>query len=54
MPSVPCVRPSQGSVQKPAKGMHPSWRNSGWLKKNSWFEAEILPVLRREVARLTA
>jgi uracil-DNA glycosylase len=33
---------------------HPSWRNSGWLKKNPWLEAEILPVLRQEVARLTA
>lgn len=31
---------------------HPSWRNTGWLKRNPWFEAEILPVLRREVARL--
>lgn len=28
---------------------HPSWRNSGWLKKNPWFEAELLPVLRRRV-----
>jgi len=30
---------------------HPSWRNTGWLKKNPWFEAELLPVLREEVAR---
>jgi len=28
---------------------HPSWRNTGWLKKNPWFEAELLPVLRRAV-----
>jgi uracil-DNA glycosylase len=33
---------------------HPSWRNSGWLKRNPWFEAEVLPVVRGEVARLTA
>lgn len=33
---------------------HPSWRNSGWLKRNRWFEAEVLPALRAEVARLTA
>ncbi len=33
---------------------HPSWRNSGWLKSNPWFEAELLPVLRREIARLVA
>ncbi len=30
---------------------HPSWRNTGWLKKNSWFESELLPVLRAEVKR---
>jgi uracil-DNA glycosylase len=33
---------------------HPSWRNTGWLKKNPWFEAEVVPVLRAEVARLIA
>lgn len=31
---------------------HPSWRNSGWLKKNPWFEAEVLPFLRQNVQRL--
>jgi uracil-DNA glycosylase len=29
---------------------HPSWRNNAWLKANPWFEAELLPVLRAEVA----
>ena len=29
---------------------HPSWRNNAWLKRNSWFEAEIVPVLRQRVA----
>lgn len=29
---------------------HPSWRNSGWLKQNPWFEAEVLPALRERVA----
>lgn len=28
---------------------HPSWRNTGWIKKNPWFEAELLPVLRARV-----
>ena len=28
---------------------HPSWRNSGWLKRNPWFEAELLPGLRAAV-----
>jgi uracil-DNA glycosylase len=31
---------------------HPSWRNTGWLKKNPWFEAELLPDLRRRVTTL--
>lgn len=31
---------------------HPSWRNTGWMRKNPWFEAELLPVVRAEVARL--
>jgi len=26
---------------------HPSWRNTGWLKKNPWFAEELVPVLRR-------
>jgi len=28
---------------------HPSWRNSGWLKRHPWFEAELLPELRARV-----
>lgn len=28
---------------------HPSWRNTGWLKKNPWFEAELLPELRSAI-----
>lgn len=31
---------------------HPSWRNNGWLKRNPWFEAELLPVLRAQVGKL--
>ena len=30
---------------------HPSWRNNSWLKKNPWFETDVLPVLRAEVAK---
>lgn len=33
---------------------HPSWRNSGWIKRHPWFEAELLPALRIEVARLVS
>jgi uracil-DNA glycosylase len=33
---------------------HPSWRNTAWLKKNPWFDAEVTPYLRATVARLLA
>ncbi|MEO1277105.1 MAG: uracil-DNA glycosylase family protein [Pseudomonadota bacterium] len=33
---------------------HPSWRNTGWLKKNPWFEAEAVPAIRARVAELLA
>ena len=32
---------------------HPSWRNTGWLKRNPWFEKELVPWLRRRVSELT-
>ncbi len=31
---------------------HPSWRNTGWLKRNPWFEEETLPWLRARIAQL--
>lgn len=31
---------------------HPSWRNNGWIRKNSWFEADLLPVLRAKIREL--
>ncbi len=31
---------------------HPSWRNNGWLRKNPWFEEELVTELRRRVAAL--
>lgn len=31
---------------------HPSWRNTGWLKRNPWFADELLPVLRTRVAEV--
>ncbi|MFD1624807.1 uracil-DNA glycosylase family protein [Azospirillum griseum] len=30
---------------------HPSWRNSGWLARNPWFDRDLVPELR---ARVTA
>ena len=32
---------------------HPSPRNNRWLAKNEWFEGDVLPYLRRRVARLS-
>lgn len=31
---------------------HPSPRNNIWLKRNPWFEAEVLPTLRARVQQL--
>ncbi|ATQ42349.1 uracil-DNA glycosylase family protein [Caulobacter mirabilis] len=33
---------------------HPSWRNTGWLKRNPWFEDEAAPFLRHRVAGMVA
>ncbi len=33
---------------------HPSWRNNAWLKRNPWFEAEVLPFTRARIAELLA
>lgn len=30
---------------------HPSWRNTGWLRRNAWFDVELLPELRRQVSQ---
>lgn len=31
---------------------HPSWRNTAWLKRNPWFEDEVVPWLRGRVSEL--
>lgn len=31
---------------------HPSPRNNGWLKRNPWFEDDILPNLRKRIVEL--
>ena len=28
---------------------HPSWRNTAWLRKNPWFESDLLPDLRHRL-----
>ena len=31
---------------------HPSWRNNHWLRKNPWFESDVLPYVRRRIRTL--
>jgi len=31
---------------------HPSPRNNIWLKRNPWFELEVLPMLRAQIDRI--
>ena len=33
---------------------HPSWRNTAWLRRNPWFEAEVVPYLRGRVRAMLA
>lgn len=37
----------RGTVALP----HPSWRSTIWLRRNPWFEEEVLPTLRQRVER---
>lgn len=31
---------------------HPSWRTTHWIKKNPWFERELLPSLRSQICQI--
>lgn len=31
---------------------HPSWRTTGWLRRNRWFESRVLPILRCQIKEL--
>lgn len=33
---------------------HPAWRSRMWMARHSWFEADVLPVLRERVAAVLA
>ncbi|MDO5622476.1 MAG: uracil-DNA glycosylase family protein [Paracoccus sp. (in: a-proteobacteria)] len=28
---------------------HPSWRNTAWLRRNPWFQTDLLPALRNRL-----
>ena len=30
---------------------HPSWRNTAWLKRNPWFEADLLPLVQTRIGK---
>ncbi len=29
---------------------HPSWRSTGWMRKNPWFERDLVPGLKARIA----
>lgn len=31
---------------------HPSWRNNAWIKRNPWFDRELLPELKQRVSEV--
>ena len=44
------VRNFERSLQGLLPLPHPSWRSTGWMRRNPWFEAEVAPALRSAVA----
>ena len=40
-----------GTARKVLPLPHPSWRNTGWMKRQPWFEMELLPFLKAEIRR---
>jgi uracil-DNA glycosylase len=46
------VRRRHGHADRFIALPHPSWRNTGWLKRNPWFNSELLPLLRERVRSL--
>ena len=42
----------QGAASRVIPLPHPSWRNNAWLKKNPWFEKDLLPVLRETIQKM--
>jgi uracil-DNA glycosylase len=33
---------------------HPSWRNTAWIRRNPWFEADVLPALKGRLRQIYA
>jgi uracil-DNA glycosylase len=53
LPAFQSVTAAVAAWREHPKGVfalpHPSWRNTAWLKKNPWFEAEVVPRLQAAV-----
>jgi len=52
-------RPVTEAVRRSSEGRkgifvlpHPSPRNNMWLKKNAWFEAQVVPRIRSKMAQV--
>lgn len=43
------VRAASDGPQHQMALPHPSWRSTGWMRRNPWFEDEVLPLLRERV-----
>lgn len=54
MPVTERVQAWQNSVPQVIPLPHPSPRNMSWFKRNPWFNADLLPVLRHHVSRILA
>lgn len=52
MPVTPRVRGWRDHAPRVFVLPHPSWRNTGWLKRNPWFEAEVIPALQTRVTEV--
>ena len=50
VPLTGVVRDYQSYLPEYFPLVHPSPRNQIWMRRNPWFEEEVLPDLRRAVA----
>jgi uracil-DNA glycosylase len=48
------VRRHDPSPDAPWPLPHPSWRSIGWMRRNPWFETDVVPALQARVAAVLA
>lgn len=49
-PMTPRVRAFRSYLPRAFPLPHPSWRTTGWERRNPWFAQEAIPALREAVA----